>query len=282
MRVDALFVCLALGFVQFQAQGRPNPDDHLPKNQQSAADANAIQSARARNSHAASDLLNAAIQARNAVAYQDKQDAFFHINHGLQSAKEVLDRSNIRYVPIYAELSRYSVIEPIMEQAKAETGLKQTGAEEAPTVQSVVGEYTSVSLDIQAAKDHFEVAKGALESDNFQKADAALKAVPKTLAVAAVAADLPLLRARQNLMLARRSAIEEDTTQAQAALKEASEALATFGKIARDRSQEVTKVRTEIDNFTTSAKDISSDAVEKIDAWWEEVTGWITDESTSG
>jgi hypothetical protein len=281
MRIEALIVGLTVGVVQSQMQGRPNPDDHTTKRAQAATDTDATQSAKARNSYAASDLLNAATQARNALAYQDKQDALFHIDHGLKSAKEVLDRGATRYVPIYAELSRYSVIKPIMEQANAEGGKEQARAEEAPTVQSVVGEYTSVSVDLRAANDHFEAAKQALEEDNFQEADAALRAVPNAVAVASVATDLPLLRARQNLMLARQSAMEENTAQAQAALKEASEALATFGKTARDHSQ-VTQIRTEIDKFTTSRKDIGSEAVEKIDAWWEELTNWITDPTTTG
>lgn len=74
-----------------------------------------MRSVQARQSEEASDLLSATDQARNAILNYDKQDAIEHIDHALAKAQEIEQQKPGRFVPIYDELSRYSVIEPVMQ-----------------------------------------------------------------------------------------------------------------------------------------------------------------------
>src|SRR6185503_14956085 len=137
--------------------------------------------------------------------------AQFHINHAMENANMILNGSpHRRYAQLYDELDRYSVLGPIMAQRNSNSGRSSNTSDAShvattthTTVRNVEGEYTSVALDVEAARDHLNMASQALQQGNFQKADEALQAVQDSVVVTTVAADLPLLRARENLALAR-------------------------------------------------------------------------------
>lgn len=311
MKTGALISCLPFvffmcGFANAQTQNQPSGTSNYNQNQNlrrvpdpgpresPQQSATGMQSAQARNSEAAVDLLGAADQARNAVLDYDKQDAMTHIDHALAKADQITQQGKGRFVPIYSELSRYSVIEPVLrsraqqsqqpsvqQQGQTYSNLQQT--QEAPVgVQQVEGAFTSVDLDVTAARDHLRAAKQALESNDYQKADAALKAVEDGVDVASISADLPLVRARENLMLARYSAFQGNDRETRAALKEASAALTNYIDMGGSHTSQARTLCSQIESFRNSGSQHGSNSAAQIGAWWNEVASWNQTSRSNG
>lgn len=266
--------------------GTQNPTPGAGAGQQ--PNARGMRSVQARNSEAAVDLLSATRQARNALGDYDKEDAMTHIDHALAKANQITQQGTGHFVQIYSELSRYSVIEPVL-RSRAQQGeqpnAQQQGqlnanpeqTEETPVgVQQVEGAFTSVDLDVIAARDHLRAAKTALENGDYQKADAALKAVEDGVDVASVSADLPLVRARENLMLAHESASQGDSREVRAALKEASAALTNYINMGGSHSSQARTLCSQIQNFRASGSQGQGvqNSAAQIATWWSQVASW--------
>jgi hypothetical protein len=241
--------------------------------------------AKTRRSNEVGDLLDATNEARVAVQADNIEDAQFHINHAMENADTILNGSpHRRYAQLYDELDRYSVLGPIMTRRNSNNGQNSNGqASDAShvvtathtTVRNVEGQYTSVALDVQAAKNHLNMASQALQQGNFQKADEALQAVQDSVVVTTVAADLPLLRARENLALARESAEDGHFGETRAALRAASRALANYADNSGRHANDARTIRSQIVNFNQSLQTSHMDAVSKIDQWWDQTTDWM-------
>ncbi len=243
------------------------------------------QSAQALRSEEVGDLLNATNEARIAVESRNNQDALFHVNHALQSAARLeSDTKNGQIVPLYQELDRYTVLAPIMTE-KNRASHTTTGSQSANTtakttqtpntaIKQVTGEFTSVGLDIQAAKEHLDAAKLAIQQKDFTKADEALAAVQNGVAVTSVASDLPLVRARENLVLAREATNRENFKEAHAALTAATQALGNYASNQGIHSADARMVKSQIDNFNQSNDQNHAAADSKIDSWWGRVVDW--------
>lgn len=145
------------------------------------------------------------------------------------------------------------------------------------TIERAVDEYTRVTLDVQAAKDHLQTAQRSLNEGNFESADAALAAVTDVIRVSSVVRDLPLLRARQNLALARDSAARGEMRQRDAALKAASDALAAYQAAAGQPNQAIGKLQADIKDFGTGAGRTAEQAAGTIEGWWEAVGDFMTE-----
>jgi hypothetical protein len=244
---------------------------------------------KARLSNEASDLLNATNEARTAIQARNKEDAIFHIDHALAQAM-LLNASNLRYIPLYDEWESYSVIGPLMNQrnrAHPQTATPGTNADNSTAnsnartkrsneiVEEASREYTSVALDVQGAKDHLQAAQQAVNKGAFREADAALAAVQDGVVVASVAADLPLLKARENMVLARDAADRDHYHEAHAALQAASEALNQYSNEQNPHGADARALREEIDTYNQTIEQNHADASTKIEEWWDRMADWV-------
>lgn len=246
----------------------------------------AVQSPRARRSYEVADLLNATEGARVAIEAQNKQDALFHINHALENADRIQPQNNGGMVVLYDELDQYSTLGPIMtqrSQAQNESESEGSPANGQPqvksnrthvVVQDVRGRFTAVGLDVQAAKDHLMAAKQAIDQNEWQQADAALSAVQNGLVVTTVKADLPLLRARENLVLARDSAENGHFGETHAALTAASRSLKEYANSQGSHAADARTLESQIDSYNQSVQQNHADAVAKTEGWWDQLADW--------
>lgn len=197
-------LALAALIVSVQAQTKSNqPNQNASK----------AQNTQALRSEEVGDLLNATNEARIAVEARNSQDAIVHVDHALQNASRLeSDTKSARFVPLYQELDRYTVLAPIMTE-KNRTG-NTTGSQGANTTAKT--------------NQPPNAAKTAIEQKDFNKADQALAAVQTGVVVTSVASDLPLLRARENMVLAREAANRGNFKEAHTALTAASQALGNY------------------------------------------------------
>src|SRR5262249_5089001 len=156
--------------------------------------------------------------------------------------------------------------------AKREAANSQMG--KMPVVQDVELQHTAVMLDTMNAKRHLKAAKAALSNDQLQAADQALAAI-QTSGVSFTYAeiDLPLIRVREDLTLAKSMVTEQRPEAARAALQEAAQALSTYGKkMDAPHATQVQTLRQQISDLSKNLDTNQADAADKISRLWDKVT----------
>lgn len=223
---------------------------------------------------------------------QDKNDAMKQVNAAisdLQNAEQVSANQNT--IPLFTETDQYSVIGPIMAErvnkksipspyennygnAVDRSKLREDRKAKTDAVTGVVGSYTDVTVNLQTVKTNLQKAQQDVESNNLQAADQDLKRAEDSVNVQTVAADLPLLRARENLMLARSAASSGDYMETQAALRAAANALGNYAKVSQSHSSEAKSLESQIRDYHLNSVQQDQNATSKIQNWWSETTEW--------
>ncbi|HXH14291.1 MAG TPA: YfdX family protein [Alphaproteobacteria bacterium] len=204
-------------------------------------------------------------------------------------------------VPMYAELEKVTLMAPLMAAKKeaarsggtahpsrsgkqaqpscAEQASPSSQAAMTPVVAGVEAHSTRIMLDVSAAEGHLQAAKRALNEDRYKAADGALAALQRGVTFAFVEVDLPLLRARENLMLAKTQMKAGEVQDAWATLEAAAQALETYAQQAdKARASQVQSLQQEIENYAQQlpqqgqpTKRKSQQAAEQIDEWWDRI-----------
>jgi YfdX protein len=239
-------------------------------------------------SQAAARLLLHVDKARQALATNDKNEAEAQINKSLTLAR-IIDRTapvsqvsatiragdlvyqdqdtvKMTAIPIYAELGEVSVLGPV-QAAKAQT-------RRIPVVQDVELQHTAVTLDASIAKQQLKTAKAALRNEQSEAADQALAAIQTTgVNFSYTEMDLPLIRARENLTLAKQMVKQQRPEAARAALQEAAQSLSAYGKQTEGaHASQVQTLRQQITELSQNLENNTSGAVDKISRLWDQVT----------
>jgi len=158
-----------------------------------------------------------------------------------------------------------------------------------PAVQEVAQEFTSITLDTNMAKQHLKAASTAMQNGNYQQADTALSAVQDGVSLVSVEGDRPLVRARENLTLARDMAQQGQYQKVGAPLRAAADALQNYESMNTAHASDARSLRQQIrsyannlnsSNMNTSSSS-NSDAVKKIDSWWNTTNDWTTSSTSS-
>jgi hypothetical protein len=153
---------------------------------------------------------------------------------------------------------------------------QQSGVRRGTAVQEVAQEFTSITLNTDMAKDHLEAARNALEDGNRKAADSALAAVQDGVTMVSVAADRPLLKARENLILARQDAERGQFRQMRAPLTAAANALNTYCAENTPHANSAKRLSSDIRSYAQSVNPqmSTSNSVRKINNWWEQTGSW--------
>lgn len=136
-------------------------------------------------------------------------------------------------------MDKVSLVAPL-RQAKAEKDKRAGKAGKVAPVNVVadVLENVRVSLDPGLTKAGLDVAKEALGKDDTEKAEQSLTAVMVSLSYSLIEVELPLDRARENLMLANAAIEDNDTAEAKAVLAEVGRELDAYSKGAGEADRE--------------------------------------------
>lgn len=262
------------------------------------------QNARMRRSRDAMRVLADTNQARDAISQGDAAKASASIQAALAAISNIeaaqapsqSDR-NLNIVPIYTELGEASVVGPVYRQQRLHPTETEPGAqgsanrmEETPqstnpeagnrahgvAVTGLAESFTSLTLNLDMARDHLQAAQQALANGNLNLADAALAAVQNGVSMVSIAADRPLLRARENLILARQAAEQGQYARMQAPLMAAARALDTYCSGSDiQHAEEARQLSREIRAYAGGLTGQSQPgSVDRIDGWWELAGSW--------
>ena len=170
-------------------------------------------------------------------------------------------------IPIFDELDKVSLVAPL-RQAKAE------GKTPAEAVVADELREMRVSLDLGMAKGGLDLAGIKLENDDIEGAEQALAAVMGSLHFSLLEVDLPLDRARENLMLAKAAIEEGDKIEARAVLAEAGRELNAYAKgTGETDNKEISQLREEmkaLDGKLEAGKESKGFAA-TIEGWWDRI-----------
>jgi hypothetical protein len=206
--------------------------------------------------------------ARQAIARHDKAAAANAVNEAIGFSDKLGSRAT---APIYSELSSVSIVGPI-EAAKANTGAPAGP----PAVKAVAGGYTRIVLDANLARARLLAAKAELASGDLARADADLRAIQNGVVLESVSANLPLVRARENLNLAKTSAQSGNTAAAKSQMQAAQKALADFARLspASPHASQAQTLANQIASAAQSADATHPISTAQLDQWWTQIADW--------
>lgn len=243
---------------------------------------------------AAGRVLKHVDQAREALEAEDRGQAVHHVEQArllidiignalpvydvrarIESGELVYeDREEVQdtVITVFDELERAALLAPV-KAARIEA---REAAGEAPTAVVDVGlVHTRAELDVDAARVRLEAALSALKDREHEAADDLLAAVQTSVRLTRVEIDLPLERARTNLMLARDRLDEGRLEDARLALRVAIDALADYEAAAQaSRAEEAAALRGEMAELENTIQSDARQAREKLDAWWDRLSEW--------
>ncbi len=226
-------------------------------------------------SRLAGTMLNNVNQARAALQNGRYQAAAEHVKR----AESVLERleahaDGATLIPVYQEFVSVSILGPVRAEQNARKHVSNAPANRGATVHEVAGDYTRLVVSTTIAKNGLAAAKAALANGNWKTADAALADVQDGLQMESVEADMPLARARQNLILARADVREGHYDQAQTALTSTSNALSKYEAEGGAHVSAAKNLQQQIEAYDHNLAQNHAGAVAKINHWWNITSDW--------
>lgn len=234
------------------------------------------------------DMLNQTNHARTAIANKNKQKALNDINTAMNDLKKARNDTQSKIIPLYQEFASISVVAPVRaEQTKkaenANSSANNTNSNKMTpeTVHQVTGSYSVMEIDTDGATAHLNAAKTALNSGNWNAADQDLAALQDGVAFASYKSDMPLVRAQENLIIARRNARDNNYREAHAALASSAKALAAYEQEGGPHASDAKNLEQQIQSYDQHIMKSHSDAVSKIDSWWNTASNWLQNPKTN-
>ena len=198
----------------------------------------------------ANSVMDHTVKARTAIAAGDVAAARRDVDEGLHlatRARSALEASGKPLVvPLSEEVETTSTIGPLK---------RGEPLDRKATVREVEVEHRSVTLDVGMAQEKLTAARAALDRGDAAAADAQLAALAQGAEQQVVLHDPALLKARQNLLLARTRVEQGRYKDAEAPLRAAGKALG----------------RRDIEDYAKRIRRDNADALARIDAWVREL-----------
>jgi len=275
-------------------QPNQNSNNKAFNNNAQSANSN-MQNSKEQLSNDVATVLQDTQHARRALWHQNKQQAMTDVDNALHAVKQLNQASNNAwFVPLYTELGEYSAIGPFntpttvshnpngqnwnSNSGNSANNQQNQNQQEMNNLAAkrVVGQYTSICLDTRAAESNLRAAKDALNSGNLSEAKSDLSAVQNSVMAETVESDMPLLRARENLIIARMAARQGNFAQVHTSLQAAARALNTYEQQGGQHATEAQHLQSKITQYDQNLAQNHSNASARIQAFWNKTTNLVT------
>jgi hypothetical protein len=214
----------------------------------------------------ASSMLQNVAEARKAIARRDAPAAAGNVDLALNLASQIRSDAPAGADPLVVTIRTESETESITVPARRGKPRKDS------TVSQVAGRYSREAIDVGAAVERLNAAKMAVASGSLKSADEHLEAVQKSVFHETLTGDMPLMRVRENLALARARVQEGQFRHAAPPLNAAVRALANY---TGPHAVEAARMRVEIESYARDIDDDHASALDRIDAWSAAVARWL-------
>jgi len=178
-------------------------------------------------------ILDQAAAAQNAVTQRDQAAALDHIKQGQALAAEILNSVASPSSPALIEVRRdVETTSTYVDVKHRKTGeMSANRLKRNTTIGQVDQQVTASMLDVTSAAQRLNNAQDAVQRGDWPGAETALRAIPESVVQTKLDANMPLLRAQENLELARARVLNNRAKDARGPLRAAAQALADFEHI---------------------------------------------------
>jgi hypothetical protein len=231
----------------------------------------------------ASGMLQQVQAARQAVAAHDATAARIHVDQALANATAALNQAVAQgrptAVPFYATIDETVTYSPVKHGNGGE--LTANRMKRDTNVRDATAQTTRDYVDVAVARDRLQATQTALLDNNLQAADMDLAAIQSGIIHrTTVETDLPLLRAREDLLLARNRALDGQYKDAEAPLRSAGDALAEYARLnPGPHGTRALEMRQSMDDYAHIIHHDHSDALDRINGWLGTTDRWYRDMS---
>lgn len=190
-------------------------------------------------------------------------------------------------IPVYTEVVRVSVHTPTKVVTNGTTGQRatttasdtqHTGTADRTrpqAIQGVAGEYTNVYLDTSVTTQHLDEARTALQHGDPDAADKALASIQSAVTSETIAANLPLIRARENLIIAAEQVRAKDYSAAQVTLGVAVKALEDYANgFGAAHAADARALGHQIVVYAQRLQTDHDNAAGQIENFWDRIASW--------
>ena len=221
-------------------------------------------------------LENAAI-ARRAIGDRNLDLARKSVASARSAARKLIeaDTTSARplLVPFTVEVETTTTYEPV--ETKRKNGVERTRTTGKTRVRGAERVAERASLDVTLASDRLDKAHEALERGDMAAADTQLSDIETAVVRQSARADVPMLKTRENLMLARSRILENQYKEAAAPLREAARSLAAYlAGPSPANADQVDIVRRRIAELARNIHRRPAHAVDDINIWIDQVRAW--------
>lgn len=220
------------------------------------------------------DMLKNTNNARTAIANKNKQEALNDINAATNDLQKARSDQNSKIIPLYQEFASVSVIAPVKAEQK-KNAANSKSANVPDTVHQVSGSYSVMEVDTDGATAHLNAAKKALNNGDWNTADRDLAAVQDGVVFASYKSDMPLVRAQENLILARQDVNKGNYHAAHAALASSAKALGAYVQEGGTHASDAKNLQQQIQSYDQNIVNSHSNADSKINGWWNTASNWL-------
>jgi len=177
-------------------------------------------------------ILGQARAAQTAVSQRDSAAAIDHIRQGQALDSEILRAMASHPGPVLVEVRRQIQTTTTYVDVKHNHGeMSADRLKKNTTIAEVEQQGTASMLDVSSAGRHLDNALSAVQNGNWDLASSELAAIPQSVIQTRIDGDVPLLRAQQNLELARARILEGHPHDAAGPLRAAAQALTDFSRL---------------------------------------------------
>lgn len=246
--------------------------------------------------YAAESMIEHVNLARLALALKNKEEAAQHIQSAKSLAATLAGTENQirkrvqsgRFTYEYGDNTQehyFPIAGGMIERKEFDTG-PFWAEREGVAVKNAEVAYVSIAVDTKAATEKLNQAETALKDDNVNQASRALDDLVNTTVTAEKTEELPLVKAQDNLALAKGFLRAKNYAGARFALGHAEDAMEAMTSDQRytQHDQRIQAIQSEVQQMqaTLDKNDPSllDKAEAKMNTWWEELKSW-SDKKTS-
>jgi YfdX protein len=229
------------------------------------------------------DMLDQTNKARTAIGNKNKQEALNDIGIAIKDLQKARSERQGKVIPLYQEFASVSVVAPVRAEQTAESSSSNASSsgKSPASVHQVHGSYSVMELNTEGTISQLNAAKAALKNDDWKTADKDLAAVQDGVVFASYQSDLPLVRAQENLILARQNARKGNFQEVHAALASSAKALAAYEVQGGSHVDDAKNLQHQISSYNQHIDQDHKDAIKKIDGWWNTASNWLQNPSSS-
>ncbi len=226
----------------------------------------------------AAGILDQTEQARRDVAAHSQQSALEHIRIAASMAGDIQTakpNTSPILVPVYSTTQTATTYTPIKKPKAPDYEVTTNRMKKDTSIREVEADVTTTELNVTNAANRLTAARVAVEQNDWTAAENDLAAIPAAVVNVRNQDAMPLLKAKQNLELAKVRVLDGKYKDAVMPLRAAAEGLADYERVSPGpHAQDAEYLRQQLLSYSDQVTHHHDEADVRIDGWLDQVNAW--------